>query len=266
MLWVLCQGKKVKLETKNILKQCCHDIKKVIFKITKSFFLECGQWVLCEICGSYFSSWWELLVTFPLIFLVSHLHNESIQVIDLPKQSEIEAETGYSSSFCTLSVDSRENKGLRCVQNKEMGRHNPSLKEGCGRGESFTHPQGRSQSLTSDLSLKEGNLGEGERNMSEQSEKLRSKRTKPRHKQHAMYVRVGSSDNNDNKPLKTLHFTRCYMKSNMTDFLALRFFCLSLQLASTLSHEHLSDADLSLHLPGATPEVCSRLLFFTFLL
>jgi len=39
-----------------------------------------------------------------------------------------------------------------------------------GRGESFTHPQGRSQSLASDLPLKEGNLGEGERNMFEQSE------------------------------------------------------------------------------------------------
>lgn len=45
-----------------------------------------------------------------------------------------------------------------------------------GGGETFTHPEGRSQSLTSDLALKEGNLGEGEGegDMSEQGEQPRS--------------------------------------------------------------------------------------------
>lgn len=111
------------------------------------------------------------------------MHNDSIQslrgaLIDLCEQSQIELETGYTGSFCTLSDDPRENKGLRCIQNKEMERNNPSLREGGGWGESFTHPQGRSQSLASDLSLKEGNLGEGERNMSEQSESQRSRGNK----------------------------------------------------------------------------------------
>lgn len=77
-------------------------------------------------------------------------------------------ETEYRESFCTLSGDPRENKRLRCIQNREKGGQHISH-EGGGVGESFTHPRGRSESLTSDLSLKEGNLGEGERNMSEQS-------------------------------------------------------------------------------------------------
>lgn len=117
----------------------------------------------------------ELSLKFPCFFFpLSCMHNGFIQaagaLIDLSEQSKIEQETGYSSSFCTLSVDPRENKRLRCIQNKEMGKNSPSLREGRGGGGSFTHPQGRSQSLASDLSLKEGNLGEGERNMSEQSE------------------------------------------------------------------------------------------------
>lgn len=49
-----------------------------------------------------------------------------------------------------------------------------SLMEGVGGGESFTHPEGRSQSLTSDPALKEGNLGEGEGDVSEQGERQRS--------------------------------------------------------------------------------------------
>lgn len=101
----------------------------------------------------------------------------------------MELETGYGSSFCALSGDPRENKGLRCIQNKEMGRNGPSLREGREVGSlSPTSPplQARSQCLASDLSLKEGNLGEGERNMSEQSEEQRSRKgTKSRHKQHA---------------------------------------------------------------------------------
>lgn len=53
-----------------------------------------------------------------------------------------------------------------------------------GGGESFTHPEGRSQSLASDLALKEGNLGEGERNVSEQSEQWEQRVTDTRSTPH----------------------------------------------------------------------------------
>lgn len=113
---------------------------------------------------------------FPLVkfhfFLFFRRHKDTRScgaVIDPFELSKIQLETGYCSSFCTLSVDPRENKGLRCIQNKEMGRNAHLSKKG-RRGESSTHPQGRSQSLTSDLPLKEGNSGEGEGNMFEQSE------------------------------------------------------------------------------------------------
>lgn len=106
---------------------------------------------------------------FYLCFPTQWLHTIWCRIsIGPAEQSKIEAETEYRESFCTLSGDPREKKRLRCIQNRKNGGQHISH-EGGGAGESFTHPRGRSESLTSDLSLKEGNLGEGERNMSEQS-------------------------------------------------------------------------------------------------
>lgn len=57
-------------------------------------------------------------------------------LIDLWEQSKIEAETGDGGSFCTLSGDPRERKkGVRCIQNKEMGKGaGPSLMKGWEAG------------------------------------------------------------------------------------------------------------------------------------
>lgn len=57
-------------------------------------------------------------------------------LIDLWEQSKIEAETGDGGSFCTLSGDPRgRKKGVRCIQNKEMGKGaGPSLMEGWEAG------------------------------------------------------------------------------------------------------------------------------------
>lgn len=55
-------------------------------------------------------------------------------------------------------------------------------------GSPSARPRGRSESLTSDLSLKEGNLGEGERNMSEQSKSKESGGNKD--STHEAYLRL----------------------------------------------------------------------------
>lgn len=57
-----------------------------------------------------------------------------------------------------------------------------------GGGESFTRPEGRSQSLASDLALKEGNLGEGEGNVSEQGEQQSSDGNKESQTQEARRI------------------------------------------------------------------------------
>lgn len=68
---------------------------------------------------------------FLLFFHAQWLHTTGCgALIDPSEHSKIELETGYGSSFYTLSGDPRENKGLRCIQNKEMGRNSPSLREG----------------------------------------------------------------------------------------------------------------------------------------
>lgn len=64
----------------------------------------------------------------------------------------------------------------------------PSLMVRAGGGESFTHPEGRSQSLASDLALKEGNLGEGEGNVSEQGEQQSSDGNKESQTQEARRI------------------------------------------------------------------------------
>lgn len=107
------------------------------------------------------------------------IHNKSTQLAKKKKRKKKNLKSGWkldTAAFSALSVDPREHKGLRCIQNKEMGRQR--ISKGKGRGRTLAHPQGRSQSLACDLSLKGGNLGEGERNMSEQSEKQRGRRNK----------------------------------------------------------------------------------------
>lgn len=72
----------------------------------------------------------------------------------------------FLSALCQWIQGRRRDSGVYKI--KRWGDTAILLRREVG-GESFTHPQGRSQSLASDLTLKEGNLGEGGRNMSEQS-------------------------------------------------------------------------------------------------
>lgn len=76
-----------------------------------------------------------------------------------------------------LSADPGEKKGLRCIQNTEMQRHSISLKEEGGGGPSPTPRVGHSPWPVT--SLKGGNLGEGERNMSEQREQRLGRNSPP---------------------------------------------------------------------------------------
>lgn len=74
---------------------------------------------------------------FFLILPAQRLHTSGTgALIDPWEQSQIEAETGDGGSFCTLSGDPRERKkGVRCIQNKEMGKGTgPSLMEGWEAG------------------------------------------------------------------------------------------------------------------------------------
>lgn len=104
---------------------------------------------------------------FFLLSAAQRLHTSGTgALIDLWEQSKIEAETGDGGSFCTLSGDPRERKkekrGSGVYKIKRWGRERAHLSwRGSGGGKSFTQPEGRSQSLTSDPALKEGNLGEG---------------------------------------------------------------------------------------------------------
>lgn len=113
---------------------------------------------------------------FPLFLPTQWLHTTGR--IGPAEQSKIEAETEYQESFRTLSGDPRRIRDSGVYKIKRWGGGQHISHEGEGGRESFTHPRGRSESLTSDLSLKEGNLGEGERNMSKQGKKKESGRNK----------------------------------------------------------------------------------------
>lgn len=85
-----------------------------------------------------------LLQFFFLLSLAQRLHTSGTgALIDLWEQSQIEAETGDGASFCTLSGDPRERKkGVRCIQNKEMGKGaGPSLMEGWEAGSPSPTPR-----------------------------------------------------------------------------------------------------------------------------
>lgn len=65
------------------------------------------------------------------------IHNKSTQLAKKKKRKKKNLKSGWkldTAAFSALSVDPREHKGLRCIQNKEMGRHSVSLKEKGGGG------------------------------------------------------------------------------------------------------------------------------------
>lgn len=75
------------------------------------------------------------------------IHNKSTQLAKKKKRKKKNLKSSRkldTAALSALSVDPREHKGLRCIQNKEMGRHSVSLKEEGGGGPSPTPRVGHS--------------------------------------------------------------------------------------------------------------------------
>lgn len=88
------------------------------------YMLKCEKrlWVIFQFYISAVNHVSELYVEFFSYFHTQWLHTAGCRtLIDPTEQSIIELETRYGSSFCTLSGEPREDKRLRCIQNKEMG-------------------------------------------------------------------------------------------------------------------------------------------------
>lgn len=97
------------------------------------YMLKCEKrlWVIFQFYISAVNHVSELYVEFFSYFHTQWLHTAGCRtLIDPSEQSKIESETRYGSSFCTLSGEPREDKRLRCIQNKEMGGNRTSLMEG----------------------------------------------------------------------------------------------------------------------------------------
>ena len=158
------------------------------------------------------------------------------------------------STHCQVSQGRIRDSGVYKI--KKWGEQNISH-GGEGGGESFTHPQGRSESLTSDLSLKEGNLGEGEKNMSEQSRRVEGERREQR--LDAWSISTSKED------CFQCVFTPppIRLSNNWDTFVVLALTC---AIEQQSAYTYLIDADILSLEPLCLFHLCTSSVFFFFLL